>query len=164
MTKLGVDLVDVSTGGNWEKQKIPVGPGSQVSRPRTPFPFKESINFLPPPPTLRYSLRFLSLLALNTTTPTFSSAPSVSSPTRTKQTRTSKTAKPTLFSSRGSSSARRIGPCGRRMSSGWLLRWRISMTGRGATCWLSRGKTRDVHTRGRLYLYLYLGRNVHSRP
>ncbi len=28
--KLGVDLVDVSTGGNWEKQSIPIGPGYQV--------------------------------------------------------------------------------------------------------------------------------------
>ena len=30
MKKLGVDLVDVSTGGNWEQQKIPIGPGYQV--------------------------------------------------------------------------------------------------------------------------------------
>lgn len=27
----GVDLVDVSSGGNWVKQKIPIGPGYQVS-------------------------------------------------------------------------------------------------------------------------------------
>ncbi|KAI0782380.1 FMN-linked oxidoreductase [Irpex lacteus] len=32
LKKLGVDLVDCSTGGNWSKQKIPVGPGYQ-----TPF-------------------------------------------------------------------------------------------------------------------------------
>ena len=30
MKKLGVDLVDVSSGGNWVKQQIPVGPGYQV--------------------------------------------------------------------------------------------------------------------------------------
>ena len=33
MKKLGVDLVDVSTGGNWVKQQIPVGPGYQVRLP-----------------------------------------------------------------------------------------------------------------------------------
>ena len=31
LKKLGVDLIDCSTGGNWSKQKIPVGPGYQVS-------------------------------------------------------------------------------------------------------------------------------------
>ncbi|THH02578.1 hypothetical protein EW026_g322 [Hermanssonia centrifuga] len=35
--KLGVDLVDVSTGGNWEKQSIPIGPGYQV-------PFAEALK------------------------------------------------------------------------------------------------------------------------
>lgn len=30
MEKLGVDLVDVSTAGNWVKQEIPIGPGYQV--------------------------------------------------------------------------------------------------------------------------------------
>ncbi|KAI0055862.1 FMN-linked oxidoreductase [Artomyces pyxidatus] len=30
LEKLGVDLVDVSSGGNWAAQKIPVGPGFQV--------------------------------------------------------------------------------------------------------------------------------------
>lgn len=30
LIKLGVDLVDVSTGGNWAGQKIPVGPYYQV--------------------------------------------------------------------------------------------------------------------------------------
>ena len=30
LKKLGVDLVDCSTGGLWLKQKIPVGPGYQV--------------------------------------------------------------------------------------------------------------------------------------
>lgn len=30
MQKLGVDLVDVSSGGNYVKQAIPVGPGYQV--------------------------------------------------------------------------------------------------------------------------------------
>ncbi|KAJ3574441.1 hypothetical protein NP233_g1771 [Leucocoprinus birnbaumii] len=30
LQKIGVDLVDVSTGGNWQQQKIPVGPGYQV--------------------------------------------------------------------------------------------------------------------------------------
>ncbi|KAH9944246.1 FMN-linked oxidoreductase [Epithele typhae] len=30
LKQLGVDLVDVSTGGNWLKQKIPVAPGYQV--------------------------------------------------------------------------------------------------------------------------------------
>ena len=31
LKKLGVDLIDCSTGGNWIKQKIPVGPGYQAS-------------------------------------------------------------------------------------------------------------------------------------
>jgi 2,4-dienoyl-CoA reductase-like NADH-dependent reductase (Old Yellow Enzyme family) len=31
LVKLGVDLLDVSSGGNWAKQKIPVTPGYQVS-------------------------------------------------------------------------------------------------------------------------------------
>lgn len=30
LEELGVDLVDCSTGGNWVKQKIPIGPGYQV--------------------------------------------------------------------------------------------------------------------------------------
>lgn len=30
MAKLGVDLVDVSAGGNWQQQKFPLGPGYQV--------------------------------------------------------------------------------------------------------------------------------------
>ncbi|KAJ3574452.1 hypothetical protein NP233_g1768 [Leucocoprinus birnbaumii] len=30
LQKIGVDLVDVSTGGNWRQQNIPVGPGYQV--------------------------------------------------------------------------------------------------------------------------------------
>lgn len=30
MAKLGVDLVDVSAGGNWQQQKIKLGPGYQV--------------------------------------------------------------------------------------------------------------------------------------
>lgn len=33
LQKLGVDLVDVSAGGNWEKQKFPLGPGYQVCQP-----------------------------------------------------------------------------------------------------------------------------------
>jgi hypothetical protein len=32
MEKIGIDLVDCSTGGNYSKQKIPVGPGYQVCR------------------------------------------------------------------------------------------------------------------------------------
>ena len=35
MQKIGVDLVDISSGGNYVKQKIPVGPGFQV-RPVPP--------------------------------------------------------------------------------------------------------------------------------
>lgn len=35
LKKLGVDLIDCSTGGNWSKQNIPVGPGYQVSLPQT---------------------------------------------------------------------------------------------------------------------------------
>ena len=31
LIKLGVDLVDCSTGGGWVHQKIPVGPSYQVS-------------------------------------------------------------------------------------------------------------------------------------
>lgn len=31
LKELGIDLVDVSSGGNWVQQKIPVGPGYQVS-------------------------------------------------------------------------------------------------------------------------------------
>lgn len=34
---LGVDLIDTSSGGNWVKQKIPIGPGYQV-------PFAERIR------------------------------------------------------------------------------------------------------------------------
>jgi 2,4-dienoyl-CoA reductase-like NADH-dependent reductase (Old Yellow Enzyme family) len=30
LRKLGVDFIDCSTGGNWQAQKIPVGPGYQV--------------------------------------------------------------------------------------------------------------------------------------
>jgi len=30
LEKLGVDLIDVSSGGNWSAQKVPVGPGYQV--------------------------------------------------------------------------------------------------------------------------------------
>ena len=30
LKKLGVDLVDVSSGGNWSAQKVVVGPGYQV--------------------------------------------------------------------------------------------------------------------------------------
>ena len=30
LKKLGVDMVDVSSGGNWAAQKIPVSPGYQV--------------------------------------------------------------------------------------------------------------------------------------
>jgi len=37
MEKLGVDLIDCSTGGNWADQKIPVGPGYQV-------PFAEELK------------------------------------------------------------------------------------------------------------------------
>ncbi|VDB91869.1 unnamed protein product [Peniophora sp. CBMAI 1063] len=37
LTELGVDLIDVSSSGNWEKQAIPVGPGYQV-------PFSEDIK------------------------------------------------------------------------------------------------------------------------
>lgn len=36
LIKLGVDLVDVSTGGNWAGQKIPVGPYYQVSHGSSP--------------------------------------------------------------------------------------------------------------------------------
>ena len=36
MQKIGVDLVDVSSGGNYYGQKIPVGPGFQV-RPVLPY-------------------------------------------------------------------------------------------------------------------------------
>ena len=35
MQKIGVDLVDISSGGNYHKQTIPVGPGFQV-RPAPP--------------------------------------------------------------------------------------------------------------------------------
>jgi 2,4-dienoyl-CoA reductase-like NADH-dependent reductase (Old Yellow Enzyme family) len=31
MKKIGVDLIDCSSGGNWDKQKIPGVPGYQVS-------------------------------------------------------------------------------------------------------------------------------------
>ena len=34
LQRLGVDLIDCSTGGNWVKQKIAVGPGYQVRVPR----------------------------------------------------------------------------------------------------------------------------------
>lgn len=45
LIKLGVDLVDVSTGGNWAGQKIPVGPYYQVGRDSfRPIPFPT--NFL----------------------------------------------------------------------------------------------------------------------
>ncbi|KAI0639578.1 FMN-linked oxidoreductase [Trametes polyzona] len=37
LKKIGVDLVDCSTGGNWVKQKIPIGPGYQV-------PFAEALK------------------------------------------------------------------------------------------------------------------------
>ena len=33
LVKLGVDLVDVSSGGSWKAQKIPVGPMYQVRSP-----------------------------------------------------------------------------------------------------------------------------------
>lgn len=33
LVKLGVDFVDVSTGGNWAGQKIPVGNNYQVCTP-----------------------------------------------------------------------------------------------------------------------------------
>jgi 2,4-dienoyl-CoA reductase-like NADH-dependent reductase (Old Yellow Enzyme family) len=32
LEKLGVDLIDVSSGGNWAGQKIPVTPGYQVRK------------------------------------------------------------------------------------------------------------------------------------
>jgi len=43
LKKLGVDLVDVSSGGNWAAQKIPVAPGYQV-RPALPLPISLSEN------------------------------------------------------------------------------------------------------------------------
>ena len=33
LKQLGVDLIDISSGGNWAAQKIPVEPGYQVRRP-----------------------------------------------------------------------------------------------------------------------------------
>jgi 2,4-dienoyl-CoA reductase-like NADH-dependent reductase (Old Yellow Enzyme family) len=48
--KLGVDLVDVSSGGNWAKQKITVGPGYQVRAARhmrTVFPKCSSLVKVP---------------------------------------------------------------------------------------------------------------------
>ena len=51
MKELGVDLVDVSTGGNWVEQKIPIGSGFQVNPPFT-FPHKPLTNF-PPYPLLQ---------------------------------------------------------------------------------------------------------------
>ena len=36
LKKLGVDLVDVSSGGNWAAQKIPVVPGYQVRHTLSP--------------------------------------------------------------------------------------------------------------------------------
>ena len=41
LKKLGVDLVDVSSGGNWAAQKIPVVPGYQV---RPPLPLSISLS------------------------------------------------------------------------------------------------------------------------
>ena len=32
LVKLGIDLLDCSTGGNWVKQEIPLSPGYQVRR------------------------------------------------------------------------------------------------------------------------------------
>ena len=32
MYEMGIDLVDCSSGGNWARQRIPVGPGYQVRR------------------------------------------------------------------------------------------------------------------------------------
>ncbi|QRV77882.1 NADH:flavin oxidoreductase/NADH oxidase [Ceratobasidium sp. AG-Ba] len=37
LKKIGVDLIDTSSGGNWVKQKIPIGPGYQV-------PFAERVK------------------------------------------------------------------------------------------------------------------------
>ena len=42
LEKLGVDLIDVSSGGNYSKQKISVGPGYQVSCVK----FKDDLIFL----------------------------------------------------------------------------------------------------------------------
>ncbi len=44
LMELGVDHVDCSTGGNWAAQKIPVGPGYQVS-------FFCDVNYSAPQPT-----------------------------------------------------------------------------------------------------------------
>jgi 2,4-dienoyl-CoA reductase-like NADH-dependent reductase (Old Yellow Enzyme family) len=43
LKKLGVDLIDVSSGGNWAAQKIPVVPGYQV-RPSLPSRSKEAMG------------------------------------------------------------------------------------------------------------------------
>jgi 2,4-dienoyl-CoA reductase-like NADH-dependent reductase (Old Yellow Enzyme family) len=40
LKKLGVDLIDVSSGGNWSAQKVLVGPGYQVRFPPQASPLK----------------------------------------------------------------------------------------------------------------------------
>ncbi|EJF66848.1 FMN-linked oxidoreductase [Dichomitus squalens LYAD-421 SS1] len=49
LEKLGIDLIDCSSGGNWVKQKIDVGPGYQASSPALPplafsTPFAEALK------------------------------------------------------------------------------------------------------------------------
>jgi hypothetical protein len=41
LKKLGVDLIDVSSGGNWSAQKVVVGPGYQVRFSSQASPLKQ---------------------------------------------------------------------------------------------------------------------------
>lgn len=50
LKKLGVDMMDLSSGGNWVKQKIPVKPGYQVNLPPNKFRLAD----------LEFSHRFIS--------------------------------------------------------------------------------------------------------
>lgn len=97
LEKIGVDLIDVSSAGNWAAQKIPVGPGYQVrilSLPDLPDPF----------PNMGHRIRFLSRRLSKRPILTYLSALSVSSPQPSRRMIFSKLGKPTLFSSRRSSS------------------------------------------------------------
>jgi 2,4-dienoyl-CoA reductase-like NADH-dependent reductase (Old Yellow Enzyme family) len=46
LKKLGVDLIDVSSGGNWAAQKIPLVPGGQVRRPFPSIAEKANVYLL----------------------------------------------------------------------------------------------------------------------